>query len=187
MKVVVWVILMAGVGYGAYRFWVYANTPAADRSRETDMRQVLGGRAPRATPEEPQADLKYQGRYFSFMYPARATKLVQNTDLPAILERIDLEIKEPRLSIIVAAINSSEKSLDDVPGVNLRRQQKDVYEEAAVTVGYGRNPVFSRIDGTEKTLFIIREGRLYTLSVTGNNSTELKNLWDKILPTFHFL
>jgi hypothetical protein len=121
------------------------------------------------------------------MYPAGAEKYPLKKADDSILERIDLEIRQPRLTIVAVAIAATEKSLDEVSGVKMRRLQKDVYREDQVIVGVEKNPVFSKLDGKEKTVFVLYHGRLYTLSVTGNAANEVAALWARLLPTFHFL
>jgi hypothetical protein len=187
MKALGILILLGLLGYGGYLFWNYANTPMTPRSQEDDLRRVLDGRAIRVAPTALPGDKKYDGQYMTFEYPGNGYILPRKNNVPAILEHIDVEIKEPRLSIVAAAMASSEKTLEEVPGVNMRRQQKEVYREDQVIVGPEKTSVFSRLDGTEKTVFVFYNGRLFTLSVTGSNVEELKNLWSRLLPTFHFL
>jgi hypothetical protein len=173
--------------YAGIKFWSYVNTPFVSRSKDSDFRQVLGGVAPRNPTDVPKGDIKYRGQYITFMYPARAEIYPLKKADDSVLERIDLELQDPRLSIVAVAINTMEKSLDEVPGVRLRRSQTDIYTESQVIVGVEKNPVFTKLDGKEKTVFVIYHDRLYTLSVTGDDARGVADLWSKVLPTFHFL
>jgi hypothetical protein len=180
-------LLGLGIAYAGVRFRDYVNTPFAARSKDSDFRQVLGGAAPRNPTSVPEGDIKYRGQYITFEYPARATKYPLSKADDSVLERIDLEVQNPRLTIVAVAIDTLEKSLDEVPGVRMRRTQTDVYGENQVIVGVEKNPVFTRLDGKEKTVFVIYHGRLYTLSISGNDAGEVAKLWSRMLPTFHFL
>jgi hypothetical protein len=180
-------LLGLGIAYAGIKFFDYANLPFMPRSAEEDLRQVLGGRAPRNPTAAPEGDIKYSGQYMTFMYPARAEKHPLKKIDDSILEMIDLEIDSPRLTITATAIAIKEKTLDEVSGVRMRRSQTDVYRENQTIVGVEKNPVFSRLDGKEKTVFVIFHDRLYTLSVTGNDGNAVAELWAKMLPTFHFL
>ncbi len=180
-------VLGLGLAYTGVKFWDYANLPFMPRSAGEDLRQVLGGRAPRNPTASPEGDIKYSGQYITFMYPATAKKYPLKKADDSILERIDLEIDSPRLTIVAVAIDTKERTLDEVPGVRMRRTQTDVYRENQTIVGVEKNPVFSRLDGKEKTVFVIYHDRLYTLSVTGNDKNAVAELWAKMLPTFHFL
>lgn len=180
-------LLGLGIAYGGVKFRNYVNTPSAPRSAEEDFRQVLGGRAPRNPTAVPEGDIEYRGQYMTFVYPARAEKYPLKKADKAVLERIDLEIKNPRLTMVAVAIATKEKTLDEVSGVRMRRAQTDVYREDQVMVGVEKNPVFTRLDGKEKTVFVIYHDRLYTLSLTGDDAGELARLWAKVLPTWHFL
>jgi hypothetical protein len=180
-------VIGLGLAYGGVKFLEYADSPAFPRSKDEDLRQVLGGRSPRNPTDVPEGEIKYRGQYMTFMYPAGAEKYPLKKADDSILERIDLEIRQPRLTIVAVAIAATEKSLDEVSGVKMRRLQKDVYREDQVIVGVEKNPVFSKLDGKEKTVFVLYHGRLYTLSVTGNAANEVAALWARLLPTFHFL
>ena len=180
-------VLGLGIAYAGVKFWDYANLPFMPRSAGEDLRRVLGGRAPRNPTAAPEGEIKYSGQYLTFMYPARAKKYPLKKSDDSILESIDLEIESPRLTITAAAIAIKEKTLDEVSGVRMRRTQTDIYREDQVIVGVEKNPVFSRLDGKEKTVFVIYHDRLYTLSMTGNDANGVAGLWVKMLPTFHFL
>jgi hypothetical protein len=173
--------------YAGIKFLTYASTPFFPRSREEDFRQVLGGKAPRNPTAAPEGENKYRGQFMTFKYPATARFHEIKGTAPGMLERVDLEIDIPRLSITAAAVETKEKVLKDVPGVKMRRQQTDLYSEHQTIVGVEKNPIFTKTDGKEKTVFVIYHERLYTLSVTGNDPEAVARLWAEILPTFHFL
>ena len=173
--------------WAGLKFYVYANTPFSPRDRQEDIKQVLGREIRNTPTETPLGETKFRGRYLTFMYPARARFHEIKGEAPGVLERVDLEIDIPRLSITAATIETKEKKLDDVPGVKMRRQQTDVYSEHQTVVGVEKNPIFTKKDGKEKTVFVIYHERLYTLSVTGNDSKAVSELWAEIIPTFHFL
>jgi hypothetical protein len=179
-KAFIWGLLLGLVmSFGGFKFWNYARTPATSRSKEADFRQVLGGRAPRNPTDAPQGEIEYRGQYMTFEYPARAREYLLKKSDDSILEQIDLEIDSPRLTIVATVIATGEKTLDEVSGVRMRRDQTDVYREDA--------GVFTKLDGKEKTVFMMYHDRLYTLSITGNDAGELAKLWSQVLPTWHFL
>jgi len=186
-----WLVVFVGLGFGAgvlgFRFLQYAKAPAEARNRDEDTKVVLEGRQMRNPTDEPEGMLKYRGQYMTFMYPATASKYPLKKANESILEQIDFEIDNPRLSIVVAASQAIERDLNEVSGVTLRRSQKDKYREDQVVVGVEKNPVFSTLDNREKTVFVMYNHRLYTLSVYGPDAEEVKALWQKILPTFHFI
>ena len=180
-------ILGFGAGWLGFLFWQYANTPIPVRNQEEDARAVLGGRTLRNPTNVPIGMLKFDGGYMTFMYPAKATKYPLKKADKTILERADYEVENPRLSIVAVAMQISEKRLDDVSGVTFRRSQKDKYREDQVIVGVEKNPVFTTLDGREKIVFVMYHDRLYTLAVYGPDAKEVKAMWLKILPTFHFI
>lgn len=175
------------LSYTGIKFRDYLNLPFVPRSKDNDFRLVLGGVALRNPTGVPEGDIKYRGQYITFVYPARAKKYPLKKADDSVLERIDLELENPRLTIVAVAIDTMEKKLDEVPGVRLRRTQRDVYRENQVIVGVEKNPVFTRLDGKEKTVFAIYHNRLYTLSISGDDAGQLAKLWSEMLPTFHFL
>jgi hypothetical protein len=180
-------LLGLGLAFAGFRFIRYVHERPAPRSTADDLRFVLGGRAPRDPTQAPEGKIKYSGQYMTFMYPATAEIYPIRKADASILERIDLEIKQPRLTIVAVASKPTERTLDEVPGVRMRRTQTDIYREDQVVVGVEKNPVFTKLDGKEKTVFVIYHGRLYTLSLTGNAANEVADLWAQLLPTFHFL
>lgn len=180
-------LLGLGASWAGYKFLAYARTPFVPRDKQGDLQQVLGREIRNTPTQTPRGETKYRGRYMTFNYPARAWVHEIKQDVPGMLERVNMEVDIPRLSIVAAAIETKEKKLEDVPGVKMRRQQPEIYSERQVIVGVEKNPVFSKLDGTEKTVFVIYHERLYTLSVTGIEADAVEQLWGEILPTFHFL
>lgn len=176
-----------GVGYGGDRLRQYDQMPLVQRDLQSDTRFVLGGRAVREPTPEPSGMIKYDGGYMTFLYPAKARKYPLKKATDKILERADFEITSPRLSIVAVASEATERLVGEVSGVMARRSQPDKYKEDQVMVGVEKNPVFTTLDGREKVVFVIYNGRLYTLSVYGPDPAEVKAMWQKIIPTFHFI
>lgn len=187
MKWVFILLLLLGLGYGGYRLWQYDQIQFDPRSKQDDMRVVLGGRDARNPTGVPTGETKYQGNYITFTYPAKAIVMPGQKPDGSILDRVSLMFRDPRLDVVVVAMKSEEKTLDEVPAVTMRRGQRDVYDEKRIQIGQEFGLKYSRLDGTEKVLFLLHDGRLYTLSIVGNNVQELDKLWNVMLPDFHFL
>jgi len=167
-------VFVLGLGIGL--FIAYVNIPDTPRSKDVDLRQVLGGRAARSPTAVPTGENRYLGQYMSFTYPARARMHPVEKGNEAMLEVVDLEIDIPRLSITAAVSKASEGLLDEIPGVRLRRQQTSTYSE--------EKGVFTKSDGREITAFRLGQGRLYTLSVSGNDKLKVADLWITVFTTW---
>jgi hypothetical protein len=180
MKKVVAGLAVAGLVAGGIKFWQYAAAPPVSRSKQEDLQQVLGGRAPRNPTAVPTGEIRYAGKYMSFEYPAKAQVYPLPPAGEGILERVDLEIKNPRLTVVAVVMPGTQRSLDEVSGVRMRKNKADIYAEE-------QTGVFAKRDGKEKTAFVLSGGRLYTFSITGDDARELAKLWSLVWPTWRAL
>jgi hypothetical protein len=185
--IVLAVIFLGGVGYFGYKFWRSENSSGVIRSKDDDMGVVLGGRALREPTAIPEGENKYRGKYMTFDYPRTANVVPNGKTEESILEKVDIMGRDPKVNIVAVAMRSAEHRFEDIPGVKLRRNQKEEYTEKKVIVGISDGMMFSKLDGKEYTVYVFSGERLYTLSVTAINKSVLSELWPGLLSSFSVL
>ncbi len=107
----------------------------------------------------------------------------------SLLEDFSFDIKEPRLILNMAVLKAGEKmrSVEDDSGVLFRKNNPGQYKDVSGVVNGQNGKIYERNDeNPEKTAFFLVGGRFHSISVTGNNFDDIKELADNILKTVKF-
>jgi hypothetical protein len=158
------------------------------------LAKMLGRKPNLDLKDAPTGNVQYKGKYGAFMYPAMA-KIYTYRDPSVVANKAELEIfsfdiADPRL-IFYFDVNNNPGNLtniDDIAAVKLREDKTRGYQQSEILADGQRGLIFTRIDlQSEKSGFFIVNSKIYSISVTGNDSKEVENLFDNIIKTLQFL
>lgn len=166
-------------------FWRMQAVPEVSVAEsEEALKQNLG----RALKDEQtqMSDGVYKGRNFSLEYPKTAkpydeAKLV-NKD-PNVSEYFSFDGYNPRMvfTASVASISGRFRNLEEVPGVSMRENNEDYSKEGEI-IGTDEGVKFLKVEGGfEQTLFLIKDNRLFTFSLTSESGADLKQEFEQII------
>jgi hypothetical protein len=153
--------------------------------------KLLGRKAQLDAVPVKEGNTRYNGKYISFEYPAKAIVYALKdpgfASSSALLEDFSFDIKSPRLILNMAVLGNSGRQLtvNDNPGVKLR-QNSGSYKEQLITIDGQEGKVYEKNDEPEKTAFFLVNDKIYTISVTGSSFEEVVSLADDILKTVKF-
>ena len=166
-----------------------------ESEKQQALTNILGRPVVLKEKSVPTGDIKYQGKYISFLYPAAGEISIPKLNGTPILSR-NLEDfyfslgQDPRIdgTTTVAMASSVETRISDDPSVRLRQSQKDLYKQTEVTVDNQHGLSFEKNDqGIEKTAFFFVSNKIYTFSVSGSDQKKVTELYNKIIPSLKFL
>ncbi len=178
------ILVIPAVGIFFYYNRVSSNT-LSDEQKKKATEKILG----RAVREEKTTALgTHDGPYFSFSYPAwvqvdtRDDEKVKKN--PSILELFELRDPETHLFIVVQATRASISRLSDESSVRLRLDRTDVYKQSTVTISGHEGLLFEKTtDGAEKSIFILSDGKLYTIATSALSMVRIDEVLPQIVKT----
>jgi hypothetical protein len=178
------ILIILGGGY----FWRLKSVPITTEGEVEKLASKSLGRHLKDGPER-YSDGVYSGEYFSLEYPTTA-KPFESTKLsdmnPEVVEYFSFDGFSPRVVFSATVIEPNDQkltNLDEVSGVMMRRNDEEKYSVEEISMDGNRGEVFTKsTEGFEKTAFIVREGRLYTFSMTAQSgSTRAEEGFDEII------
>jgi hypothetical protein len=183
------ILILAGIG-----FYILSLPPKEALSKDFKQQAItklLGRKAQLDAVPVKEGNTRYNGKYISFEYPAKAIVYALKdpgfASSSALLEDFSFDIKSPRLILNMAVLGNSGRQLtvNDNPGVKLR-QNSGSYKEQLITIDGQEGKVYEKNDEPEKTAFFLVNDKIYTISVTGSSFEEVVSLADDILKTVKF-
>jgi hypothetical protein len=193
-RLLVFGFLFALIVLGGTGFVISSKSPDKLSTEEKDEKvsEILGRKA-NLDPKYVKGSTKYEGKYISFSYPAKA-KLYKYDEREEgeKTEVFSFDIESPRLILNYSAEpnRSDLKSLDDVPSVRLRKDVTRGYTESKIELqgltGYAFSKEATSSERAEKTGFILKETVLHTVSVQGNNLDDVNVLFEEIIKSAEF-
>lgn len=180
---------------GGVAFYIFSQPPQealSDEFKEEAVTKLLGRKAQLEADNVPTGDTQYKGKYISFKYPARALEYTfrenSTSSESASLEDFSFDLSDPKAVFNMKVVaNSRLTDIADYPAVRLREQRGYEYEKSSVMAGSTQGLVFFKKGmSAEKSGFFLKDGRIYTISVTGPNEESVGELFDSILKTVSF-
>lgn len=165
------ILLILGGGY----FWRLKSVPLTTEGEAEKLASKSLGRHLKDGPEK-YSDGVYNGEYFSLKYPTTA-KPFESAKLldmnPEVVEYFSFDGFSPRVvfsATVIVPSNQKLTNLDEVSGVMMRRNDEEKYSKGVIDIEGNRGEVFTKsLEGFEKTAFIVRDGKLYTFSMTAQS------------------
>jgi hypothetical protein len=194
MLILLAVILLGVIIGGIFIFIKLSEKdPLSEEQKQAAVEKILGHKA-RKEEDIPLGNVNYDGQTLSFSYPAQAqvyhySESSDSTKPKAELEKFSFDMYQPRRDFAVAVyLNSAElPSIDNYPGVQLRRNQAKIYKEAVVKADNRVGISFIKQgEGAEKSAFFLVNGKIYSIAVTGSSLEEVSHLFDQVIGTLKF-
>lgn len=162
--------------------------------KEQAATKILGRKAQFEAKTVKTGNVLYDGHYIAFEYPAKAE--IYNYKDPSVtsdrttLETLSLDLHEPRvvLNMAVNQNTGTTNSVKDLSGVNFREASKGTYIGEDVTVSGHTGRVYEKRDSSssEKTVFFLVNGKIYTISMTGDLD-EARRVYEIIINSLKFI
>ena len=183
------IVCLVTIVVGIAMFLVSPRDRGVTQTEKTAAYSKLLGRASILTqPLRPTGWKTYNGTYFSLEYPAAANIYTADQPTPnnaTILEKLHFQEINSYNCIIEVAHAGSNNTYDDVSGVTFRRLKKDQYQEKDFQLlGTSAVSFTNTIEGYEETVFLLKDGKLFTLSFTSPDESS-KGLFNHILSSLH--
>lgn len=191
----IFLALLVGVFIVGFMILNRSASPMTESEKKQALNNILGRPVVLTEKKVPTGDIKYKGKYISFLYPAAAEKFIlgiNGTPIPSKdLEDFYFSLgNDPRIDVTITVIQASsvETAVADDPGVRLRQAQKDIYKQTEITVDNQHGLAFEKDDqGIEKSAFFFVNNKIYTFSVSGSDQNNVTNLYNKIILSLKFL
>jgi len=160
----------------------------SQKEKEAALTKLLGRKVNLNEKNVPKGNVEFRGKYISFWYPKKAIKY-EKTDpsfasSSALLDFLSFDIKEPRtiFNMVVVKNDANIQTIDDDPGVMLRRNSTS-YKESKIIAGGLEWKVYEKKESqqSEKTAFLLHKNRLYSIAILCNDIEELQVLFSDIL------
>jgi len=160
----------------------------SQKEKEAALTKLLGRKVNLNEKNVPKGNVEFRGKYISFWYPKKAIKY-EKTDpsfasSSALLDFLSFDIKEPRtiFNMVVIKNDANIQTIDDDPGVMLRRNSTS-YKESKIIAGGLEWKVYEKKESqqSEKTAFLLHKNRLYSIAILCNDIEELQVLFSDIL------
>lgn len=178
-------IVLLASGITVYILSQPSGTVFTEEEREERLEKLLG-RDVSFTNSTPQGDSYYEGNAIYFEYPAKAEvyeyRETSSTTNSNALDDFSFDLRNPRaiFNLKVAPANAS--TIDDIPAVRLRELRAGEYKKGNTSLdGVGGVYYHKEKDDPEISAFYLKDGNLYTISITGTEYSYLKELFDTIV------
>jgi hypothetical protein len=193
-RVILIFLLIVAVIAGLVAFLIlnHSSKSLNEAEKEAALTNILG-RQPILNDNTPVGNKQYNGKYASFIYPAKAViytykdpNIVKNKSE---LDMFSFDISSPRLVLNFAVSDNSSSIADikDDSGAIYRADKANGYSQSKVAVSGSKGLVFAKAgEHPEKTGFWLFNNRIYTLSITGSDYQEVVNLFDSITASLKF-
>lgn len=184
-----WIFLgtfLAIVTIGVVAFVIISQPPKDKLSEDFKKKAIANmlGRSAKLTDDTPKGNKKYDGKYISFEYPAKAVIYTyRGNTSDGTLEDFSFDIKDPKLVFnLKIKEEGTIAALSDIPSLRLREERSYEYTKSDLSLdGVKGASYFKDSDGGEMTGFFISNGKIITISVTGSNVDEVKNLFSGVV------
>lgn len=194
MKRFLWLILAIFVVITSIAIYFILTAPPREMSeadKEAKLTEILG-RKPNLSDTTPTGNIKYQGKYASFTYPA-AAKIYTYRDAAlkqdsSILETFSFDITNPRLVVNFAVTDRSNlSSVDEIPDVRFRQQSSSGYIQVDIEADGVKGLSFEKKgQESEKSAFFLKGKVEFSVSITGNNYKEVEKLFNQVVSSLKF-
>jgi hypothetical protein len=165
----------------------------SETEKRAALAQILGRKPNLDLKDAPTGNVLYKGKYGSFMYPAKAKIYTYRDSVAAAnkteIETFSFDIDSPRLIFYFDVNNNSGNVTDinEISSVRLREDKSRGYQQSEILADGQNGLAFTRIDlQSEKSGFFIVNGKIYSISVTGNDDKEVVNLFDNVVKSLQF-
>lgn len=174
------------VGVGMYFFFSAHQRSLSAKEKIHAMKHLIGHDPILSDNPARNTWVEHTGRYVTFSYPGATTIYPVTTDMiPArnSLEIFMFQSENPKYFFGTEVLQAQDiAAYSDIPGVIMRRNNKNDYTE---TEGAYKNisfPIFTKMQNqsVEKTAFILINGKEYTFSITSANPNVL-SIFDAVL------
>lgn len=161
----------------------------SDKEKEKAIANLLGRKANISPQDEKKGSSRYKGKYIAFDYPAKAIIYEyknEDSKLGSDGESFSFDIKNPRV-IFNMMSNLTSGSYLDIPSIRLREERSYEYKKKEVTVSGVKGVTYLKSGPeSEKSGFFIKDGRLYTISMTGSDDKTISEMFDQIILSVSF-
>ena len=191
-------ILISTILFVIAVYFIFFNSPPKSLSSQQRQKALSGilGRNPVLNVNTATGDVLYKGKYMSFMYPAAAniykrTVNGRQVQYSGDLDYFSFDTQSPRLTLVSEVIQAPKSvlSVNDYPAVRLRQIESGTYHQSQLTADSQNGLAFDKggSSGFEKTGFFYLNSKIYSFSVTGSDSKNVQDLFNKIMTTLKFL
>jgi len=179
------VLLIAATGFYILDSLHNPGKSVLSASQKNKILVGILGRSPHLTETQtPTTWNVHTSRYISFSYPSWAkvytadnAKAIKNGDS---LDVLAFALLDERVTGVVNVVSFA-GSLSEYPGVSLRLQQKDIYIPIATLSGLDTIGFSKQDDKSEKTLFIVKNGKIISVAVTGYSQDSVDKLFTPLV------
>ncbi len=184
ISVFVLIIVVLGI-----LFYVYSQPSGkklTQKQKDEAIERLYGRQANTKPDAVPVGNKAYTGKYISFQYPAKAVVYTyrekSTSGNTSSLEDFSFDIQKPKLVFNMTVVKAQDiTSALDIPSVRLREQRLPEYDKKIQKIGNAQCLIYSRKNSAEITAFIVEQGRVYTISVTGSDKDEAESLFSNVL------
>lgn len=169
--------------------WTYSvsENRLSDSKKDYTIKKVLGRNLRIEKPKDNEWIL-YKNNYFAIRHPSGAAiynekkqteKIDNNT-----LNLFSFDLTDPRITFASGVYDVENNSqLEEIPSVKFRKSQNNLYKESMLEISGTEGLYFNKEkDGVEKTLFIIKNNRLYSFSLSAMTpSKEIDSIFEKLI------
>lgn len=184
------VVIVLTLGALFYLFSQPSGKRLSDEEKKKAIESIMGRKAV-MTDTTPKGDTVFDGHDIMFSYPAKAVvyafreKKIKPEDNPN--DDFSFDIKSPKLVFNLTSVPNTDMMLTDLPAVRLREQRGYEYEKSAPTMDSAKGVAYFKSGrDSEKSGFFIANAKLFTISVTGSDPSEVKNLFDSVVASAKF-
>lgn len=167
-----------------------APLPIAQEQKKQALENILG-REVRVEKVISQGENIHTGKFFSLSYPVYAKvydrKNPNITNNKNLLEYLRLDSEEPKFRFVMMVGRTDETAvLDELSAVRTRVQNRS-YQKLPVTIDGNDGLLFVKESGgVERSSFFLVNGKSYSFSITGVDSSELEKVYGKIMESVKF-
>lgn len=185
------VVVVGGVGV-----WFFLNnqtsaSPLSSEEKTQALTKLLGRTPVLQEKNTSNAWISHENSYVSFLYPEVA-KVYVNDDQTAMqqsdtLDSFHFGLDIPKLYVTVQVLNRPQESnLSDEPSVLLRQEQQNGYIQSILSLNSYTAQVFEKDsqDTSEKSAFVLSNGKVYSIVVTGGNMEDITTFFAKFIASF---
>lgn len=195
IKKVLIVLLVLLIVAGVIAFYIFSQPPdqqLSEQFKQDAATKILGRKAQLTEENVPVGNTKYEGKYLTFEYPAKA--LVYEYKDPNFasnssrLEDFSFDIKTPKLVFNLQVLENPQlASIDDYPAVRMRSNPSSGYKESVISADNTSGKAYLK-DGSEpeQSGFFLKNNKIYSLSITGVSSDEVQKLFSQIVGSVSF-
>lgn len=181
-------IILAGV----LAFYILSQPPKDKLSEEFKKAALskLLGRSVNLTDDTPKGLALYDGSKILFSYPAKAVPYDYQkvkSEKSGDLDSFSFDIKDPKLVFNLTVKATGAKTLSDIPAVRLREERGYEYKKNQSTMdGISGVVYFKTGRNPEASAFYLRDGNVYTISITGSQAEEINKLFSSVVSSAKF-